>query len=425
MDVRDNPSRNMDEDLLREISEKYLLPFFSGAMIGNSISSSPFDRTTAFLDPQTIGFKVHRTDTYRLLFRRDQPFAQKGDSAREARVLEAFVTLLGRMSTELQGPLKEDLLSTFQRRIVSEASTEPGEGDNLLKLIDQMALWASRLYEGAPITSAIGIDPAVQGSRSLPLSSIAGEDFFAVLSNGIDSMLTLSRHLNLTGHIVLGSSPSESGYCPWRYTAIANWTSSGNGRIAVVLNRLGEILIFRDGQLLFARRGGNWHFLTHAPVLRQMPVPKTEAIRQAIYETALDASFARTGACIGVIASGRAKMAEEMIAETDILANRLTNKSKALGKIIAGKKFHELDRTLRQELVAIDGATVVDHSGNIVSVGAILKLRGGSTNGGRTAAAKQLADLGMGVKVSQDGGITGYRSNKSTEDSERLAFRVM
>ncbi|MBY3517078.1 hypothetical protein HFN76_33635 [Rhizobium laguerreae] len=415
----------MGEELLREISEKYLLPFFSGATIGNSLSSTQFDRTTAFLDPQTIAFKAHKSDPYRLLFRRDQPFAQKEDTAREARVIEAFVSLLGRMSNELQGSLKDDLLSTFQRRVVAEASTEPGEGDNLLKLIDQMALWASRLYEGAPITSAIAIDPEVQGSRTLPLSSIAGEDFFAVLSNGIDSMLTLSRQLNLTGHIVLDSSPSEGGYCPWRYTAIAKWTSSGKGRIAVVLNRLGEILIFRDGQLLFARRGGNWHFLTHAPVLRQMAVPKTEAIRQAIYETALDASFARTGACIGVIASRRAHMANDMIAEADILAAMQTSKSKALAKIIAGKKFHELDRTLRQELVAIDGATVIDHQGNIVSVGAILKLRGGSTSGGRTAAAKQLADLGMGVKVSQDGGITGFRRDTSTEGSERLAFRVM
>ncbi|MGO8105602.1 hypothetical protein AB9F46_35295, partial [Rhizobium leguminosarum] len=66
MDVRDNPSRNMDEDLLREISEKYLLPFFSGAIIGNSISSSPFDRTTAFLDPQTIGVCSVHFETDRL-----------------------------------------------------------------------------------------------------------------------------------------------------------------------------------------------------------------------------------------------------------------------------------------------------------------------------------------------------------------------
>jgi hypothetical protein len=425
LDASDNLSGQMDERLLREISEKYLLPFFSGATVENSISSTQSDRVTAFLDPQTIAFKVHKSDRYRLLFRRDQPFAQKADTAREARVIEAFVSLLGRMSSELQGPLKEDLLSTFQRRVVAEASTEPGESDNLLKLIDQMALWASRLYEGAPITSAIAIDPGVQGVKSLPLSSIASEDFFAVLSNGMDSMLTLSRHLNLTGHIVLDSSPSDSGFCPWRYTAIAKWTSMGRGRIAVVLNRLGEILILRDGQLLFARRGGNWHFLTHTPVLRQMAVPKAEGIRQAIYETALDASFARTGACIGVIASGRGHLAEDVIAEPDLLETLQSNKSKALAKIIGGRKFQELDRTLRQELVAIDGATVLNHRGEIVSVGAILKLRGGSTNGGRTAAAKQLANLGMGVKVSQDGGITGFRSSTSTEVAENVAFRVM
>lgn len=426
MSTQDVLPELMEEALLREISHKYLLPFFSGATIGEAaISSSPSDNTTAFIDTQTIGFKVHRGDRYRLQFRRDQPFAQKSDTARETRVVEAFVTILERMSFELQGPLKDDLLSTFQRRVVAEATAEPGEGAKLLTLIDQMALWASRLYEGAPITSAIAIDPAVSGIKSLPLSLIATEDFFAVLSNGIDTLMTLSRHLNLIGHVVLHPIPSASGYCPWRHTAIADWTSAGKGRIAVVLNRLGEILIFRDGQLLFSRRSGKWHFLTHGPVIRQMGVPKNEAIRRAIYETALDASFARTGACIGVIAAGSMKDAEDMIADADWLNKSISIKSKAIGRIVGDQKFHELDRTLRQELVAIDGATVIDHTGNVVAVGAILKLKGGSTSGGRTAAAKQLALLGLGVKISQDGGITGFRRDTSMQSEERMAFRVM
>ena len=90
-----------------------------------------------------------------------------------------------------------------------------------------------------------------------------------------------------------------------------------------------------------------------------------------------------------------------------------------------GKKFHELDRTLRQELAAIDGATVVNHEGTVVAVGAILKIEGGSTGGGRTAAAKQLAMLGLGVKISQDGGISGYRRDSKNTKVVRSAFKVM
>ena len=329
------------------------------------------------------------------------------------------------MNDELTGPLKDDLLSTFQRRVVAEAAAEPGEGANLLTVIDQMALWATRLYEGAPIASAIGIDPTVSGLKSLPLKNLAEQDFFAVLSNGFDTMLTLSKQLEFAGHVVLDATPSARGYCPWRHSAIAAWTSLGKGRIAVVLNRLGEILIFRDGQLLFARRSGKWNFLTHGPIIRQMGVPKDEDIRKAIYETALDASFARTGACIGVIAAGGMKSAERMIADTDWLSKGLSDKAKAIARIVNTKKFHELDRTVRQELAAIDGATVIDHEGTVVAVGAILKIEGGSTGGGRTAAAKQLATLGLGVKISQDGGISGYRRDSKSPKDVRSAFKVM
>jgi len=72
-----------------------------------------------------------------------------------------------------------------------------------------------------------------------------------------------------------------------------------------------------------------------------------------------------------------------------------------------------LDRRLRQELVAIDGATLIDHKGTILAVGAILKIAGGSTGGGRLAAAKALSKLGVGIKVSQDGGITGFHDGNA------------
>lgn len=416
----------MDEALLREISENYLLPFFSGASLEPAaLESSISESRVATKTTQSIAFKVNRSDNYRLVVRRDQPFAADSDPAREKRVVEAFVGVLEKMSDELKGPLKGDLLSTFQRRVVAEATAEPGEDAKLLTVIDQLAHWATRLYEGAPIASAIGIDPDIRGIKSLPLANLAKEDFFAVLSNGFDTMLTFSRHLNFTGHLVLDATPSANGYCPWRHSAIAAWTAGGTGRIAIVLNRLGEILIFRDGQLLFARRSGNWHFLTHVPTVRQMGVPKDERIRRAIYETALDASFARTGACIGVIAAGSMRLAENMIADEDWLSKGLSNKSKAIARIVDGKKFHELGRTLRQELAAIDGAMVIDHEGNIVAVGAILKIKGGSTSGGRTAAAKQIALLGLGVKISQDGGISGYRRDSKNPKSERSAFSAM
>ncbi|MCB1474823.1 MAG: hypothetical protein H6883_02555 [Rhodobiaceae bacterium] len=415
----------MEEALLREISEKYLLPFFSGATI--ELSSTPSKtsaRAVAILSPQIIGFKVNKADKYRLRFRRDQPFAQKTDPARETLLIESFVGILGTMEEQLSGPLKDDLLSTFQRRVVARAAADDGGERQLLSVIDQMAQWATNLYEGAPIVSAIGIDPTATGSEELPLEKFSQDDFAAVLSNGFDTLLIFDPALNFSSHSVLPPNGAALESCPWRHAAIANWTKTESGRVAVVLNRLGEILVFRDGLLLFARRGGKWHFLTHGPVLNQMGVPKNKSIRRAIYETVLDASFARTGACLGVVRANSGRKWEHAVAELDRLNGGASRKALSIARIVSNRKFQDLERTLRQELVAIDGATIIDHKGNVLAVGAIISLPAGSTGGGRTAAAKELAKLGLGVKVSQDGRISAYRPSSMPQTPE-LAFELM
>jgi DNA integrity scanning protein DisA with diadenylate cyclase activity len=83
-------------------------------------------------------------------------------------------------------------------------------------------------------------------------------------------------------------------------------------------------------------------------------------------------------------------------------------KAKLLKQSINNRPFHQLDRRIRQELVSIDGATLIDNRGLILAVGTILKIDGGSEGGGRLAAAKALGKLGVGIKISQDGGITGF-----------------
>ena len=88
-------------------------------------------------------------------------------------------------------------------------------------------------------------------------------------------------------------------------------------------------------------------------------------------------------------------------------------KTASLIKIINGRKFHELDRKLRLELLGIDGATIIDYDGNILAVGAIIKIEAGSLGGGRLAAAKTLSNYGISIKVSADGSIEGFRMDRN------------
>jgi DNA integrity scanning protein DisA with diadenylate cyclase activity len=86
-------------------------------------------------------------------------------------------------------------------------------------------------------------------------------------------------------------------------------------------------------------------------------------------------------------------------------------KGKCLQTIIANRSFNKLDRHLRQDIAAIDGATILDYQGNVFAAGAIVQLKGaGSEDGGaRKAAAKTLAQYGLAIKISSDGAISGYK----------------
>lgn len=411
----------MREELLREIAQEYLAPFFSGARILERVDvSGPREQTVSIRDPLSIAFKVNRADSYRLVLTRSQPFSSSAEPViREIEVVRCFVATLAKIEHLLDGDLKHDLLSTFQRRVVARAVKGVTFEDIILSAIDRLAKWGDRLYEGAPISSAIGFKPGRAASR-LTLSQIGDADFMAVLSNGFDTLL----EFNYFGEFLTQASLNYgegvlASFCPMRQSAIAGWTEDAD-RVGLSLNRLGEVLVFQQGQLVFARRSARWHFLTHEPVIMQMGVPRDYGLRRAIYETCLDASFARTGACIGIVKRDRRYKWRSLVAPSDQLDLQNSEKTLTLARIIRGKGFARLDRRTRQELAAIDGATIIAHDGTILAVGAILKIGGGSSGGGRLAASKAIGRLGLGIKVSQDGGISGFRDGE-----DEPVFRVM
>ena len=89
--------------------------------------------------------------------------------------------------------------------------------------------------------------------------------------------------------------------------------------------------------------------------------------------------------------------------------------------MLDGMPFQDLDRRIRQELLALDVATPLDHNGQVLAVGTILKIQGGSAGGGRLAAAQESGKLGLGITISQDGGILGFRDARSTPEFSIMA----
>lgn len=401
----------MDANELRLLANEFLIPFFSGAEIqADAVASNQQEACVAFVDPCTIAFKINIADAHRLHLRRSQPFAaQNLGVVTEKNVVEAFVEVVRGIEPGLNQPYRDDLLSSLERRVVGKAIADPAFEPVFLQTLDQMDSWSSRLYEGHPITAAVGFVPEDQ-QESVLLKEYWRKDFSAVLTNGHDTLLTANHGGHVLGHEARPMPAQPPPYAPYRLAPLASWAQ--NGRVVVVLNRVGEILVLRDQTLLFARRSGAWHFLTPQVVVTQLGRPANIPLRRAVLETAIDVSFARSGGCIGVVTSTHQLTWKNVVVHADdYLATATSLKARVVERAVSGQPFQQLDRRLRQELVAIDGATVIDHHGNLLATGAILQIPGGSEGGGRLAAAKALSTKGMGIKISQDGGIRCYHDN--------------
>lgn len=344
----------------------------------------------------------------------------------------------------------------------------------LLSHIKTMEEWSSQTYENQGISFCLGIDKKSTEQGIINLSNLYDEPFCKVFTNGIETMIICDKN----GQVITYLNAYEffhkekKRYTSTSYTTtknnsynqqlkkntnnkhqeiitphifqwLANWTEEDE-RIVIHLNSRGEILIFNNGTLAFAKRNSRWHITKLTPLAHLLPEKShyNKKMKKALTETCIDVAFRRTGACIGIlnndldatkhnITNENNKDDKQLIASQDILKNSSSNKTIFFNQLIDNKKFQDLPRELRQELVAVDGATILDKEGNILAVGAILNLDSNPQTegnerrqGGRSTAAKQLAHYGVGIKVSADGGITAWQKDKDNPDYIKKIFEL-
>jgi hypothetical protein len=307
----------------------------------------------------------------------------------------------------------------------------PEQEETVADILELFSNWATQTYEGERVSSGVVIKPTSHGSDAADISflELASEDFSKALSDGVDSwwMISANGRIREFSHARSQSSTSDqgSGFYPIRYEQLA--LKSNHRAVSITLNRNGEILVFAKSSLRFAKRRGRWIHFAHHSVIKQMASGGRQptALRVAIYETCLDASFARSGACIGLLQQGTQKdfQRKKIVRTKDVLSSSKNFKPRAAQCLINGHSFLKIPRILRKELVGLDGAVVLQPNGHLYAAGAILNLENVKlgSQGGRSAAAKTLSHFGLGLKVSEDGMISGYK--KELGDDEP-AFKV-
>ncbi len=357
--------------------------------------------------------------------------AQAFDSA-EKNLVENIVRAFANVKAEA-----EPFLDQLEEAIIRQAIAKSVAGGRTMQqgiismVLETYSNWATQTYEGERVSSGCLVTAtlSVESSRIKP-GELFREDFAKNLTDGVDSWWRIPSLGGVSGfetsedQTTLTAAPDA--FFPQRYRPLATRTTGNT--VGITLNRNGEILVFSEQRLRFAMRRGAWVNFAHDSIVKQMSAAGgagATKLRQAIYASSLDVSFARSGGCIGLLRTTdlRRFRDDEIVAVDDRIETSEKLKPKAAAALVGGKRFDTLSRSVRKELLGLDGALVLRPDGSIYAAGAILKL--GTIDlgnqGGRSAAAKTLSRFGLGIKISEDGMVSGYK--KETGDST-ACFRV-
>jgi len=405
-------SFKMTQQEFTTIVEQYICPVLAGATLANVLHEQLAHEQVAIRDKgQTMLISPRKGAAYTVEIKRSQVF-----SAEDAQLAEAIVIEIVANFNKTTAP--------YQARVIKYA-IEVGvckflalsNYPMLVDVLDGFDSWSRRTYEGRQPTFSIVVDFANQQAvdESHPaIGTVLAADFSALLSNSVESALVLSATGALVDYVNFTTGAvANNSFAPGHFMAFANYADKH--RVCFTLTANGEVLVFKHQQLFFSKTNDSWNYYNHGSTITAL-AGGSLALRKAVYETILDVSFARTGGCIAMVrvADVQELVVEEgtsvhsVIKRDDLLARPTSLKSQTLSCLVQGRNFQDLDRLARKEMVGIDGATILTHQGEILTVGAIIKIEGGSTGGGRLAATKTLAAYGTAIKVSADGMVEAF-----------------
>ncbi len=447
----------MNKQEFYDVVETLIVPLFTGSYLAGEIESTSRDLEVALGRGNTVLLKPTKLDDYRLILKRGQAF-----KSFEVNLMRAIIRELDEISEiDISDKMYLSQLNSIAIEKALIESITDSATETILGVINGLEQWSSRTYEGNTVQLGILINlgaptQTTETQNQVTFKDVLNENFFALFSDGNNSFIEFDRAGNLLGHVNIRKAKAVATISPRPFERVARVCN--DKRVGIVLTVKGDILVFFARQLIFAKRNGKWGVYSHEEIIKLLQNNANytaKEIRKALYNTALDCSFAYKGACIVYVNKEKTWEALNHIDAADIIseehfnmkkqmeldeAGKLYNignakeilerfslsyeeflskndcvKTMALRRIVAGKKLQELDRKLIEEMTSVDGATIIDHDGTIIAVGAIIKIEAGSVGGGRLAATTTMAKYGTAIKVSQDGVMTGFAADKRGE----------
>ena len=327
-----------------------------------------------------------------------------------------------------------------------QASVDPARarGDLVATSLEVLRVAALSSYENKPISSGVLLidgDDRTAGTGLDPLAykysqALSGIKSFYRLSDGLETLFLVNRNGMVLDIVEIdryaaamrgaaGTVLQVPYASPYRSHASA---TNGNRNICIVLTPAHEIKIFADGVETFSFRNARWHLLdVQAKYQMWERAVDNPALANRLFHLALDLADARQGALFVVLREPESSL-PQLVAPGDRLDAPRGKPGDVPDRVqllhmLRGRSAVNIDPAVLSGLARTDGATVMDGSGKLLAVGAILMhsepVTAHSTHaveGARTTAAMAAGRFASVLKVSEDGLISFYDRQEKVWD---------
>jgi hypothetical protein len=305
--------------------------------------------------------------------------------------------------------------------------------DLVATAIEVLRVAAMSSYENRPISSGVLIldtDDDAEAPRRPPneqafryTHGLTAIKTFYRLSDGLQTLYLINRGGYVLDVLEVGRRfpPGHLEVpCPMPYRSHALATA-GNRNVCIVLSPSHEIKLFAEGVPVFSFRNARWHLLDlQAKYEMWASSVGNPALAERLFQTAVDLADAREGALFVVLRDAAASLPLLVAPGDQLDAPRLPGSTDMPNRVqllqmLQGRTAIGIEPAVLAGLARTDGATVLDPSGRLLAIGAILlhtepvePHSNLAVEGARTTAAMAAGRYGAVLKVSEDGLITFY-----------------
>jgi hypothetical protein len=353
---------------------------------------------------------------YRAIFDPRQ-MLERGDLFRgaiEDRYISAFLNGQEQGEAALA---RADLVATALEilRVAALSSYENKAISSGVLLVDEDA--REGVAVGGSSAQSYKYSPVLTGIKSFYRLSDGLQTLFLVNRDGtVLDIVEVARYVTSVSRV---SPVILDVACPTAYRAHASVTGH-NHNVCLVLSPSHEIKVFAQGVEVFSFRNARWHLLdVQAKGDMWERAVENGPLASRLFQAALDLSDARQGALFVVLRDAATSL-PLLVAPGDRLDAPRSKPSDAPDRVqllhmLRGRNVIDLDPAVLAGLAKTDGATVMDSTGRLLAVGAILlhaepvaPHSALAVEGARTTAAMAAGRYAAVLKISEDGLITFY-----------------